>query len=339
MSGLSLVKDTDRVEDSSIVIHDYMAMVDKRNAIIDRMRKINALIHDKIGETAASRLLDTVAIPQKLEDAIKAVDSSMWMKFAHNSGLQQVMPSKDWSDFIAQIYACDTPPFESEHIEAFLSFYNGNIGEVFARKVYSVFQSLSRYHKSNSPFHFGRRLIFTYVHNDGCMSYNHRAIPELLECVCTIMGRTSSHLYDDIARKLIANTGKTMAVDGNAILMRSFKNGNVHAWLHPDVAAKMNKILATHCGLTLGSARNFDYRKQRDKGSASLVQVTLSDGERRNLADARVTKEGDLWRVSRCDRLAPYAKKQDGVTLWFDFDPSPIIDEMVTNGVVPDYIL
>lgn len=118
----------------------------------------------------------------------------------------------------------------------------------FSERVDGIFRGLSGEHVTNSPAAFGKRMIIS-----GMIDYNRvrseRAglINDLRCVIAKFMGRddpkySASHI---LCTELYRCTGQWVTIDGGALKIRVYKKGTAHMEVHPDMAWRLNQVLAS----------------------------------------------------------------------------------------------
>ncbi|MGV7963859.1 DUF4942 domain-containing protein [Photorhabdus tasmaniensis] len=136
-------------------------------------------------------------------------------------------------------------------------------------RVYSVFQSLSRSHKTNKAFGFSTRMITVGV-CEGVkdkwvklkVEFKESGLTPLAELrvICAFFrGETVKPIYDTkkMVEDMVGHVGfrNWANLDGNSIRFRVYKNGSMHIDVHPDIAERLNNILAAIVPLALPAER------------------------------------------------------------------------------------
>ena len=329
-------------------------------AIADRVREYENTLDTLL---TARRILDGVpeAIQRyigdnhcrglRTEGGIKtALKSRFWSDLLYHTSLYKLLSEDDKLRMVDQIHSGDVPEFTIENVTAYLDAVVGDIGTTYARKVYSAYKSVSRAHKTNDVFGFGKRLIIEgVVDNLGCASYGMDRLLEVLSCAIIAAGSMPNSRMDSALRSALtreSSIGRKIPVEGGAAIVQVFGNGNAHVWLHEEMRAKMNAALAAHMGTALPEARNMDYRV-RGKRQKHIIERTLTPSERDALAHTYVyiirDEEGVAirWEVLTNDTkhlLWPYATGEGkNGTLLFDYDPFPLLNEAALLGAFPEW--
>lgn len=140
------------------------------------------------------------------------------------------------------------PDFEEATVRNTLADLLRQRATFFSERVDGIFRGLSGEHVTNSPAAFGKRMIIS-----GMIDYNHvrseRAglINDLRCVIAKFMGRddpkyAASHI---LCTELYRRTGQWVTVDGGALKIRVYKKGTAHMEVHPDMAWRLNQVLAS----------------------------------------------------------------------------------------------
>ena len=218
----------------------------------------------------SEHLFDPDAIPAKhymlvgpvatATEALSSLKVDSWSEAFRLTGVQDVMCQEDRQKWNDALKSEDVPDFTPSIVMETLNGMLQSRGEIFARRVESVFKSLSRKHVTNPAHAFGSKLIIRYanIYSGGYISTDHSQIGyihDLRYLVATFMGtevpRFSStysffnHLLD--TKKF----GEFYDFDLGAFSVKIHKNGSCHIKIHPDLAWRLNAILASLYGAAL----------------------------------------------------------------------------------------
>ena len=138
------------------------------------------------------------------------------------------------------------PEFEEQTVRSTLQGLLLSRSRFLAERVDGIFQALSRTHVTNCPEGFGKRMILTGI-TSSCVSTERVGyINDLRAVIAKFMGRDELH-WNSTGRVVEAaryERGKWLTVDGGALRVRCYMNGNAHIEVHPDIAWRLNCILA-----------------------------------------------------------------------------------------------
>lgn len=309
----------------------------------------------------------------QLDGAIKALNASHWDRALRRTDVLDFMPAKRREEWFEQIEKMETPDFEEETVRATLGSLLAQRMHFLAEKVDGIFQALSRTHVTNQPEGFGKRLILTGVTNDygGYGSRQTGHINDLRQIIAKFMGRdepkwhASSRLVE-IAR---ANyRGEWVEVDGGALRIRCYKNGNAHLEVHPDMAWRLNQILAhLHPAAIPSEFRTAPKRRAKVK-DFTLMERPLPFAVLdllENLSPVN-TRRGSGWggrkvvpltanrnslqfgygdkdkhALAEAERVLAAiggVKMTKGSSTWWEFDYAPggAVKHIIVSGVIPD---
>lgn len=207
------------------------------------------------GKSAPQSPSALLSDPQK---AVRALDAQMWVTLLATGKLVAAMSSKKRKEWEALIQSGEAPAFTREHVIPTVQALLSEQGLYFAERVDTIFHALSPNHITNSPAGFGKRLILAKLFKRDRGAYesyttnseNIDPLDDLRVVIATLMGRATL----DTARALTATTisqllkrgcfGEWIPLDGNSLRIKLFKVGTVHVELHPELASKLNDILA-----------------------------------------------------------------------------------------------
>jgi hypothetical protein len=307
----------------------------------------------RIGRYTAAELFS-------VEGAIAALNSSYWSKVLALTDVLEVMPAtkrNEWSSMVAQN---KTPSFERETVLLTVKSLLLNRGQFFAEKVDAVFRSLSREHVTNSPTGFGKRMIINYMMDRfGYLEHRQCEYVQDLRCVIAkLMGRegpVSRSTYHDLAPA--ARSGRFaewLSMDGGALRIRLYKKGTAHLEVHPDVAWRLNRVLATLYPAAIATElRNKPEKPAKDHvlrtdflPSDLLYALDQSIEASRYLKDHRIVAKYDLkpeMLVALNDLMVTVGGQKAGgeakTTSWtFPFPPGPVLCEVLRNGCLPERV-
>lgn len=139
------------------------------------------------------------------------------------------------------------PDFEETTVRATITGLLHARTMFMAEKVDGIFRALSGSHVTNTPEAFGKRMIL-YIARYGSTQYDRIGYLHDLRCVIAkFMGRdeprhqgTTNALVETAQHR----SGKWVFADGGALKLRTYKCGTAHLEVHPDMAYRLNQILA-----------------------------------------------------------------------------------------------
>ena len=226
----------------------------------------------------------------------------------------------------------------------------------FSERIDGIFQGLSSDHVTNVPEGFSRRMIV-----GGMLSYSmieHRKaglIGDLRAVVAKFMGRDEPKYSsnDVLLRELYKQTGQWVEIDGGTLRIRVYKKGTAHIEVHPDMAWRLNQVLAQLYPLAIPASF-----RTKPKTKAKEFQMMgrplpfatldlLSDGLCRRARGAAVNefcfgfkaKEHKATYADASNVLAALGGVLDpnrqGVFV-FDYPVDGVIKSVIISGCLPD---
>lgn len=183
-----------------------------------------------------------------MANAIKVLNADYWMMAFNATDLSDHMPEKRRSEWMEAISKRDVPDFEIETVVVTLKDLLLERDNFLAERVDGIFRSLSGDHVTNVPEGFGKRMILKNV-IDIFKSAEVRPsgyINDLRHVIAKFIGVKSPGRNDtmDVLAACAQHTGEWHEVDGGSLRVKTFKKGTVHLEIHPDMAWRLNEILA-----------------------------------------------------------------------------------------------
>ncbi|CAM3310151.1 class I SAM-dependent methyltransferase [Halomonas lysinitropha] len=306
--------------------------------------------------------------------AVAALDADYWQRALALTDVMDFMPAERREEWHTLIREHQAPEFSEETVRATLGALLAQRMDFLAEKVDGIFRALSREHVTNRPEGFSKRLILTGVTNDwghyGRQQTGH--LNDLRQVVAKLMNRDepgwqASHRLVEIARR--EHRGEWLAVDGGALRLRCYKNGNGHLEIHEDIAWQLNQILAhLHPAAIPSEFRTAPKRAKRRHYTLMerplpfavlnliaemrpiihhLVRNQFGDREiepltrnRHNLGlpfgehDKHLVKQAGM----ALEAIGGVKYSAKNSTWWeFDYDPGEAIGLIVASGTVPDH--
>jgi hypothetical protein len=287
----------------------------------------------------------------KIEGALKALNAHYWGQALNMTDVLQVMPQKrrdEWSELIRKN---ETPEFEESSVRATIEDLLASRHKFFAEKVDGIFRSLSHEHVTNCPQGFNKRMILGgvteghyYTSSTQCGHIN-----DLRAVVAKFMGRdeprwNSTHSLIAAARR---NTGQWMLVDGGSMRIRVYLKGTAHLEIHPDIAWRLNQILAHLYPLAIPAEHRSPPKKKHkefqmmNKPLPFSVLSALAEMRHNTLTGCYEMGYGiDKAVKDQLEKVLRYiggTKNQNG-TFEFYYTVRPVIDEIITSGCIPDHV-
>lgn len=311
----------------------------------------------------------------RLDGAIKALNSAHWDKALRMTDVLDYLPAQRREDWFEQIEKMATPDFEEDTVRATLGTLLAQRMDFLAEKVDGIFRALSRTHVTNQPEGFSKRMILTGVTNDygGYARQQTGHINDLRQVIAKFMNRDApsyhaSHRLVEIARA--HHRGEWVDVDGGALRVRCYLNGNAHIEIHPDIAWRLNQILAHLHPAAIPSRFRTKPKKERKVREHTLMDrplpfavLDLLD----QMKEVRTAPAKDRWgevlsqpitqnknslefpygdhskhvvaEASRVLEAVGGVRMRNNARSWWEFDypPDEVIKRIVVEGVIPDH--
>lgn len=248
------------------------------------------------------------------------------------------------------------PAFEEETVRATLADLLNSRSQFLAERVDGIFRALSRTHVTNQPQGFGKRMII-----QGVLSYGTAGQINDLRCVIAkFMGRDEPRhgATDPVIKAARRQNGQWMPVDGGALRIRVYGGvGTAHLEVHPDMAWRLNAILANLYPLAIPARfREQPKRKVKDfelfDRPLPFAVVSLLAGMRavhekinewpeknREIPNARQFDYGEKDKAAQAEAervLAALGATKAGHYWQFDYNPTEALDQVVCSGRIPD---
>lgn len=301
--------------------------------------------------------------------AVAALNSAYWSKAMHLTDVLDYMPQKRREEWHESIRNQTCPEFEEDTVRSTLSSLLAMRGQFLAERVDGIFRGLSGEHVTNSPAAFGKRMIVGYVLNEyWSENYNKCGLINDLRCVVAkFMGRDEPkhNASSGLIRTLKGRWGEWVPVDGGALRIRLYKKGTAHIEVHPDMAWRLNSVLASLYPMAIPA--EFRTKPKRKPKDVQLIQRPVSFAAIEVLAGmkqaTRTIKQEDNWRnpyrhenVKNALKYEHYGKPDKHVmseVAWvlqsiggvkseegwwqFDYDPREVLNDIVASGCIPDH--
>lgn len=286
------------------------------------------------------------------EGAHKALDAHFWRRALELTGVREIMPQERRDGWDKDIEKMTTPPFSPEWIEPTITDLLASRERFFAEKVDGIFRRLSPRHLTNAPEGFGKRFILSYAFqgsrsysypNTGFQGYMH----DLRMVIARFMGMPDppwGSSYSLLA--CIPRTGEWTTLDGGALRIRAYLNGNAHVEVHPDMAWRLNRVLAYLNPMAIPS-RFREPPKARPRNYAAIEKplpfqvrehVKNAISKKANTAEVPYIEDKHLRAQVEDVLKALGGVKNNRGEYEFDFDPDDVLRHVFMVGTLPDEV-
>lgn len=314
---------------------------------------MSAFIEGNAGDERLHRYLYVDKLFE-VEPAIAALNAEYWQKALSLTDVLDMMPQARRGEWHESIRRMKTPDFTEDAVRPTILGLLNMRQTFLAEKVDGIFRGLSGEHVTNAPEAFGKRMIIKYVLD----AYGHvnssksGLVHDLRGVIARFMGREQpSHAVTSRFLEECRRTpGQWITTDGGALRVRCYKNGNGHMEIHPDMAWRLNCVLAHLYPAAIPS----EFRqkpKKKTKEFAQLLrplpfpvlEILASVLERRRYAkdntisllydrDNPIIEEVAKVLMSVGGARDPLRSSD----IAFDYDPTSVLREIVVSGCLPD---
>jgi hypothetical protein len=308
---------------------------------------------DAYSSTNSRSYMPTVSALFQVKNAVAQLNGAYWSKTMNLTDVYDSMPQKRRDEWNASIREMTTPDFEESTvrttIEGLLSMRSQFLGE----RVDGIFRNLSGEHVTNCPEGFSKRMILASVLNEwnGVAQTKAGLINDLRCVIAKFMGRDEPrhNVTDGLIRNLQSRWGEWVTIDGGALRIRLYKKGTAHLEVHPDMAWRLNQILAFLYPRAIPA--QFRQKPAKKEKSFAMMQRPLPFAVLAVLSGVVPFARGSLT------MSIPYRFKEENKAAFeealtilesiggtrlesgnyeFDYDAKSVIDEIVVSGSIPD---
>lgn len=298
-----------------------------------------------------------------LKGGIAALNAAYWSKTLALTDVLDLMPQKRRDEWNKTIREMTAPDFTEEAVRPTITELLNMRAVFLSERVDGIFRGLSGEHVTNAPEAFGKRMIFSGVLGHGSVYHNPRGLVNDLRCVVAkFMGRDEPKYSasEALIEALKGNWGKWVTIDGGALRIRLYMKGTAHLEVHPDMAWRLNSILANLYPLAIPA----EFRQRPAKKAKtfammgrplpfavleilhSLGLVREFVGEKRFDSKAVVVPNARQFGYQDRDKAAAAeavrvlesigGTQVSAGVFQFDYDPTEVLSEIVTSGCIPD---
>lgn len=352
---------------------DMRTRIKQVGEVINSERFAGAVQYFLDGNSDADRRYSsyTVAKAFELPGAIAQLNSVFWSQALSLTDVYDCMPQARRDEWNEQLrnpqgvkkgdkYAKEwsippLPDFEEATVRDTLAGLLAARAKFFAERVDGIFRGLSGEHVTNSPAGFGKRMIIGWMLSYGSIRHERAGLINDLRCVIAkFMGRdepkynTASVLISELYRC----TGQWVSIDGGTLRIRVYKKGTAHLEVHPDLAWRLNQVLASLYPLAIPD----EHRARPKKRAKDFLMMgrplpfatldLLADGLKSYDTRYRLStvfsfdykaKEQPAAYKDACAVLAALGgtPNKDGA-YEFDYPVEPVLREVIITGCLPD---
>jgi len=304
--------------------------------------------------------------------AVASLNAAYWQDALNLTDVYEYMPNDRRNEWNEQIREMKAPDFEEATVRSTLSELLFSREKFFSERVDGFFRNLSGEHVTNRPEGFGKRMIMARVYDEwGGNNYQRTGyIDDLRQVIAKFMGRdpTSYRTTDKILQIARSRAGEWLTLDGGALRVKAFLKGTAHLEIHPDMAWRLNDILAFLHPVAIPAEHR---QKPRTKVKSFALQSNLLPfsvlAELSELEIERTTpfqanrwdeprqpittnpfnrrfkgyREGDKAARAEAEKVLMSlggVKMNINALTWFefDYDPTTAIQDIQLSGALPD---
>lgn len=310
----------------------------------------------------------------QIPGAIASLNAEFWQKALSMTDVYEYMPNNRRKEWNEQIMEMKTPDFEEETVRPTIMDLLNSRQKFFSERVDGIFRALSGEHVTNRPEGFGKRMILARVFNEYGHTNHDMAgyISDLRQVIAKFMGRDEPKWWatNDALQTSRVNHGEWLTLDGGALRIRSYLKGTAHLEVHPDMAWRLNCILAHLYPLAIPP--QFRQKPKRKLKDFVMMGQPLPFAVLEELAQMKAERHTsyrkDRWSEPReplttnpfnrrfdwrdHDKIARVqavrvlesiggvlvkAGPNKNVDIWeFDYEPGKVLGEIVASGCIPD---
>lgn len=280
--------------------------------------------------------------------AYAALNSDFWSRTLGMTDVYDCMPAKRREEWNKQITEMTCLDFTEDTVRPTIATLLSNRAQYMAERVDGIFRNLSGEHVTNSPAAFGKRMIISYLTS----YYGDKTgyINDLRSVIAKFMGRDMPKWYatSKLVSTLQSNTGEWHTVDGGALRIRLYKKGTAHLEVHPEMAWRLNSILASLYPHAIPSEFRTKPKKQVKSFSVmsrplpfSVLEL-ITDGrfERNNKSVFAFSYNVDRSSVAYQEALRALISIGGVLNrsneIEFDYEAQDIVGEIINSGCIPD---
>lgn len=255
------------------------------------------------------------------------------------------------------------PEFTEDAVRPTINSLLADRSKFFAERVDGLFQGLSGAHVTNCPEGFSKRMIIAGVGSNNFHSSSKVGmINDLRAVIAKFMGRDAPtwNSTGPVISAADRRSGQWLTVDGGALRIRTYKIGTAHLEIHPDMAYRLNRVLAgMHPRAIPAQFRTKPTKRHKEfemmgrplpfavlsaldslEQARSYHQDNSGRSTWTSIPNALKFKGGVGGGIAREEAHRVLASIGGVLTKagdWqFDYAALPVIDEIVCSGCVPD---
>lgn len=328
--------------------------------------KYNTAFHYLLRSSNREHTVNASLGQSNLATAVKLLMGDYWERAIAKTDIREHMPANRKREWYEQIKAQTFPELTLEALYSTLSTLLSERDRFFAERVEGFYRALSGDHVTNSinPTGFYHRFIVANCHDGGSVNnYRGEQISDLRYVIGKFIKREGNPSWcssNALIKIMLRSPGEWHEVDNGALKMKAYKKGTVHIEVHPDLAWRLNEVLA----ILYPKALAPDCRKPNPKMmreynlTQNLLPFDVLDAlseirpeyekydNRYGMRGPRIPNGYSMY--ARHDKHL-YAKckavleliggvEQGYGSFRFDYNPDDVLNKITLSGMVPDHV-
>lgn len=262
-----LTDHTDVICSTSIerTVNGRNAALEQIEVLIHQLNDISTLTRSIGGKTALDWAMKQdfrcgCWLMEKPATAMKVItrnlDRGIWRDLMKRSGMLSIMDAQAREQWYNSLEKEDIPAISEENILSTFEQLHQSKDDVFERGVINVFKSLSWNFKTNSPCHFGKKIIVTglvicdrwgFGLNWG---WQRDRLADLERMLLLLNGKPIPDNRADVTRRLgdhIHENRYSNSYEDEMFVIKYFQKGTAHiTFKRPELVDKLNDIIAKY---------------------------------------------------------------------------------------------
>lgn len=288
------------------------------------------------------------------DGAIKALDAKYWQKALGVTDVMKWMPSNRREEWNGNIQELNVPEFTEEAVVPTIQEQMSKRAGYLAEMVDGIFTGLSKEHLTNRPEGFCKRMIIANVRSEyyHCQYDKAGYIHDLRYVIGKFTGNELDTYDADtktLLNQLFRRTGVWHSVDGGTLKIRVYLNGNAHLEIHPEMAYRLNQILASIHPMAIPEPHRRRPNKKKGKDIDLIVNL-IPETIVRNIHRYTSFSSGDgLYLKVKRLHMDKYVEEgvhsvlssiggvqQTNGDYVFDYDAIEVLRGLLISRVMPD---
>ncbi|WP_367300016.1 DUF4942 domain-containing protein [Hafnia alvei] len=262
-----LTDHTDVICSTSIerTVNGRNAALKQIEALMHQLNDISTLTRSIGGKTALDWAMKQdfrcgCWLMEKPATAMKVItrnlDRGIWQDLMKRSGMLSIMDAQAREQWYNSLEKEDIPAVSEANILSTFEQLHHSKGDVFERGVINVFKGLSWDYKTNSPCHFGKKIIVTgLVKCDRWgfglnWGWQRDRLADLERMLMLLDGKPIPDNRADVTRRLgdhIHENRHSNSYEDEMFVIKYFQKGSAHiTFKRPELVDKLNDIIAKH---------------------------------------------------------------------------------------------